>query len=240
VQLVRRIVELGRAARAESKVKTRQPLARALVSAPGWSDLDEEQRQHVRDELNVVELGSLRDAGEVIDVTVKPNFKVLGKKFGPRMKEIAGRIAAAPPGAIAESLHQQGSVELDGIIFTAEELIVNQSPARGWAVTSDGAETVALDLELNAHLRRAGLLREIVRIVQEARKNAGLDVSDRIHLYWQVGGSPEPAEAIEEHASELRAEVLATSLTHGAPADRAGWATGSDEELGLTYWLRRA
>jgi isoleucyl-tRNA synthetase len=240
VQMVRRIVELGRAARAESKVKTRQPLARALVSATGWGDLGEELRQHVRDELNVVDLESLRDAGEVIDVTVKPNFKVLGKKFGPRMKEIAARIAAARPGGIAESLHQRGSVVLGGITFTAEELIVNQSPASGWAVTSDGAETVALDLELTAHLRRAGLLREIVRIIQEARKNAGLDVSDRIEVFWQVGGSPEPAAAIEEHADELRAEVLATSLTHGAPADPAGWATGNDEELGLTYWLRRA
>ena len=240
VQMVRRIVELGRAARAESKVKTRQPLARALVSATGWGDLGEELRQHVRDELNVVDLESLRDAGEVIDVTVKPNFKVLGKKFGPRMKEIAARIAAARPGGIAESLHQQGSVVLGGITFTAEELIVNQSPASGWAVTSDGAETVALDLELTGHQRRAGLLREIVRIIQEARKNAGLDVSDRIEVFWQVGGSPEPAAAIEEHADELRAEVLATSLTHGAPADPAGWATGNDEELGLTYWLRRA
>jgi isoleucyl-tRNA synthetase len=156
------------------------------------------------------------------------------------MKEFAAAIAAADPAGIAHTLRADQSVVVLGEELGADDLIVNQSPASGWAVTSDGAETVALDLELTAHLRRAGLLREIVRIVQEARKNAGLDVSDRIDLQWQVGGSPEPAEAIEEHTAELRAEVLATSLTHGAPADPAGWATGSDEELGLTYWLRRA
>jgi isoleucyl-tRNA synthetase len=141
--------------------------------------------------------------------------------------------------------------------LSAEEIIVNQSPSAGWTVASDGAETVALDLELNADLRRRGLVREIVRDIQEARKNAGFDVSDRIELHWQVGGGAEPAEAMTAHAGEVAAEVLATTFMHGRPADAPevdvegvippgvaatadGWAVAVDADLGLVVWLRRA
>ncbi len=82
-----------------------------------------------------------------------------------------------------------------------------------------GAETVALDLELTHELRLLGLLRDIVRVVQDARKSAGLEVTDRIELWWQVGGSPEPAEAITTHAGQLAGEVLAAALHEGAPGE---------------------
>jgi isoleucyl-tRNA synthetase len=99
---------------------------------------------------------------------------------------------------------------------------------------------VALDLELTHELRLAGLLRDVVRIVQDARKAAGLEVTDRIELWWQVGGSPEPAEAIETHRDQLASEVLAASLHKGAPADGATRYTTTDLELGLTIWLEKA
>ena len=97
---------------------------------------------------------------------------------------------------------------------------------------------MALDLELTHELRLAGLVREIVRLVQDARKNAGLEVTDRIELWWRVGGSPEPAEAIRTHADQLAGEVLATALHEGAPDGELYRV--EDEELGLTIWLRRA
>ena len=105
-------------------------------------------------------------------------------------------------------------------------------------MASAGADTVALDLELTHELRLAGLAREIVRLVQEARKNAGLEVTDRIELWWRVGGSPEPAEAVRTHADLLAREVLATALHEGAPD--AELHRVEDVELGLTVWLRRA
>ncbi|MDT4978792.1 MAG: isoleucyl-tRNA synthetase, partial [Pseudonocardiales bacterium] len=101
-------------------------------------------------------------------------------------------------------------------------------------------ETVALDLELTHELRLAGLVRDVVRIVQEARKNAGLDVTDRIELWWRVGGSPEPAEAIRTHADQLAREVLATTVHEGPPDDGVETFATQDEELGLHIWLRRA
>jgi isoleucyl-tRNA synthetase len=120
--------------------------------------------------------------------------------------------------------------------------VVAETPRSGWAVASAGSDTVALDLELTHELRLAGLVREIIRMVQEARKNAGLDVTDRIELWWRVGGSPEPAEAIRTHGELLAGEVLASAVTEGAPdeADTAGLFSVEDEELGLHAWLRKA
>jgi isoleucyl-tRNA synthetase len=241
VALVRRLVELGRAARAGSSVKTRQPLARALISAPGWDELPEPLRREVADELNVVELAELAGTDDIIAVTVKPNFRTLGKRFGARTKDVAAAITAADPVGIAHSIRTQVSFVLAEFgEITADEVIISEAPSSGWAVEASGAETVALDLELTGELRRLGLLRDIVRIVQEARKNAGFEVTDRITLHWQVGGSPEPAEAIRTHAADLSGEVLATALIEGAPADSAGFFETRDIELGLHLWLARA
>ncbi|HEX8079730.1 MAG TPA: isoleucine--tRNA ligase [Jatrophihabitans sp.] len=242
VALVRRVVELGRAARAGSGVKTRQPLARALISAPGWTGLPEQLRQEVADELNVVELAELASAADLVNVTVKPNFRALGKRFGSRTKEVAAAITAADPAELAASIRSTGSMPLSalGEDVLAEEVLISEAPVSGWAVESSGPETVALDLELTGELRRLGLLREVIRIVQDARKNAGFDVSDRITLHWTVGGSPEPAQAIREHLSELSREVLASAVFEGAPARPDGFFGAGDDELGLQLWLAKA
>ena len=248
VATVRRLVELGRSARAESKVKTRQPLARALVSAPGWDALPAGLKQEVADELNVVELASLAGTGELIELNVKANFRVLGKRFGKRTQTIANAVAAADPSALVAALRAgtaQVSVEGESVDIGADEVIVSETPRSGWAVAGSGSDTVALDLELTPELRRLGLLRDIVRTVQEARKNAGLEVTDRIELWWRVGGSPDAGDAIREHSSTLADEVLATTLTEGKPAQGEGsaalesYAQIVDEEMGLHVWLRR-
>ncbi|HEU5007901.1 MAG TPA: isoleucine--tRNA ligase [Jatrophihabitantaceae bacterium] len=240
VALVRRLVELGRAARAESKMKTRQPLSQALVSAPGWSELPEGLRREVAEELNVTRVATLAAAGEVVDVQVKPNFRALGKRFGKDTKAWADKIQNTDPEAIAAAFYAGKPVVIDGEELGAEEIILSEAPASGWAVASAGADTVALDLELTHELRLAGLLRDIVRIVQDARKAAGLEVTDRIELWWQVGGSPEPAEAITAHRDQLAGEVLAVALHEGRPNDDSALYTTTDLELGLTIWLKKA
>jgi isoleucyl-tRNA synthetase len=240
VALVRRLVELGRAARAESKMKTRQPLGRALISGPGWSELPDDLRREVAEELNVTQVANLAAAGEVVDVQVKPNFRALGKRFGKDTKTWADKIQATDPEAIAAAFYAGKPVVIDGEELSAEEIILSEAPASGWAVASAGADTVALDLELTHELRLAGLLRDVIRIVQDARKAAGLDVTDRIELWWQVGGSPEPAEAITTHQEQLAGEVLAVALHEGRPGDEGGLYTTTDLELGLSVWLRKA
>jgi isoleucyl-tRNA synthetase len=245
VGIVRRLVELGRSARADSKMKTRQPLSQALISAPGWIALPEGLKSQVREELNVVQLANLSDAGELVELAVKPNFRELGRRFGKRTQSVATAISAVDAETFVDA-YRAGTarVEVDGEWFdiSGDEVVVAETPRSGWAVASAGSDTVALDLELTHELRLAGLVREIIRMVQEARKNAGLDVTDRIELWWRVGGSPEPAEAIRTHGELLAGEVLASAVTEGAPdeADTAGLFSVEDEELGLHAWLRKA
>jgi isoleucyl-tRNA synthetase len=237
VALVRRLVDLGRAARAESKTKTRQPLARALVSAAGWDGLSPELRDLVAAELNVVTLERL--SGDLVDVSVKANFRVLGKRFGKRTQEVANAIHALDAAALSAALGAgSASVDVDGQThpLSAEEVIVTETPRTGWAVASGAGETVALDLEITAELRRAGLVRDVVRLVQDGRKSTGLEVSDRIELWWAADG--EPAEAIREGSARLAEEVLAVTVTEGRPT--ADLAQHTDTDLGLTFWLRVA
>ena len=116
------------------------------------------------------------------------------------------------------------------------DLIVTETPREGWTVASGSGLTVALDLTLTPELERAGLFREAVRLVQEARKNTGLEVSDRIELWWTVADGRRRREALTEHADALAAEVLATTVH----ADEAGAGPGIEGPAGSRLWLVRA
>jgi isoleucyl-tRNA synthetase len=245
VALVRRLVELGRAARAEAKVRTRQPLARALVGTPGWDELPEELRDHVAAELNVARLSPLSATGDtLVDVSAKANFRSLGRRFAKDTPRVAAAITAADAATLAAGIRRDGEAVLDveglgPVTVTAEDVVVTETPRAGWSVAREG-ETVALDLRLTPELLRAGLAREVVRLVQDARKSSGYDVSDRVHLAWEASG--ELAEALREHRDLLAEEVLALRVEEGLAAVPLGDGTTRREEdgLGLTFHLRRA
>jgi isoleucyl-tRNA synthetase len=247
VALIRRLVELGRGARAEGRVRTRQPLGRALVSAPGWDRMPAELRDQLADELNVVSVVSLgggtEDAttDELVHVSVKANFRSLGRRYGKGTQAVAAAIGAADPVALTTALRGTGSatVVVAGAPETIglDDVVITETPREGWAVATDAGETLALDLHLTPELVRRGLAREVVRMVQEGRKSAGLDVSDRIEL-WLTAGSPELDAALDEHTADIASEVLAVSVARdGAPADAF---SGTDDDLGMTFALRRA
>jgi isoleucyl-tRNA synthetase len=237
--LVRRLVELGRAARGDSGVKTRQPLARALIGAPGWADLPAELRAQVADELNVTAVATLAEEGGLVEYRAKGQFRALGRRFGPWTKAVAAAIAEADAAELAAALRATGTaaVEVDGEVVTisAAEVVLTETPRSGWAVASTVGEMVALDLELTPQLRRAGLARDVVRLIQEARKDAGLDVSDRIEAWWAAAG-PELSAALTENGALIAAEVLAVSFEPGPPA--ADIVSHRHLDLGLTFWLR--
>jgi isoleucyl-tRNA synthetase len=242
VALVRRVVELGRAARAASSVRTRQPLARALVSAPGWSSLPAELVAEVASELNVLDMASLSASeGDLVDVTAKANFRALGKRYGKQVQEIAAAIAATDAAALASGLRSgaaQVSVDGIGVVeLTEDDVVITETPREGWSVASGEGETVALDLELTDELRRLGVAREAVRLIQESRKSAGLEISDRIALRWQAS-DPMVAEAMREHGGLIAGEVLASEYAEGEP--EAGDHHGADADLGLAFGLHRA
>jgi isoleucyl-tRNA synthetase len=238
MSLARRLVELGRAARADAKVRTRQPLRRALVGSAAWSRLDDALRREVADELNVAVLEPLSAAGaDLVDHSAKGNFRALGKRFGKQTPVVAAAIAAADASALAATLSAEGraTVQVDGaeVDVLADEVIVSERPREGWSVVNEQGETVALDLELTPELVRAGLAREVVRLVQEARKNSGFDVSDRISLVWSADG--DTAEALRENGALVAEEVLATEMREDDVAE----PSGGSPELGLTFAVTR-
>ena len=244
VALVRRIVELGRGARAEGSVRTRQPLSRALVSATGWDRLNDELRDHVSDELNVLSLDSLSGtvADDLVDVVAKANFRTLGQRFAKQTPRVAEAIAAANAADLARTLRDTGKAsvavgDLGTIELTTDDVVVTETPREGWSVASDAGASVALDLTLTDELRRLGTAREVVRLLQDARKSAEFDVSDRIELWWSTDNH-EVEQALIAHGASIASEVLAITMTQGEP-DGDSLVHGADESTGLRFALRR-
>jgi isoleucyl-tRNA synthetase len=245
--LARRLVELGRSARASAVVKVRQPLARALIAARGFAELPAEVLAQVAEELNVRVLEPLDGSGgELMTYSVKPNFRALGKRFGNGTQPVAAAIAAADPAALAGQLTSAGSaaVDVDGttVRISPDEVVVTQTPVASWAVATDGGETVALEVTITPELRREGLAREFIRLVQDARKGDGLAVTDRISLGWSTA-DPFLADALAEHQLLITRDVLAVEFGPASPDavdDGASPAHRHEStELALTFWIRR-
>jgi isoleucyl-tRNA synthetase len=248
--LARRLVELGRSARSAAAVRTRQPLSRALVGAAGaygFASLPAALRELVADELNVHTLESLAAVGgELVTYTVKPEFRALGKRFGSSTQAVAAAIRAADPATLAHAVAADSgtgtaTVEVESlgtVMLSAGDLVVTQTPLEGWGVATAGGETVALDLSVSDELRAEGWAREVVRLIQDARKSDGLEVTDRIAVRWSAGG-PELAAALAMHGEEIAGEVLAVSFGPGeGPGDDSGaWHEHADADLGLRFWL---
>ncbi len=244
VALARRLVELGRAARADAKVRTRQPLRRALVGTAAFNALSDELRAEVAEELNIGAIEPLSSAGaDLVEHSAKGNFRALGKRFAKQTPRVAQAIAAVDAAVLATALADTGraTVVVDGeeVEVLPDEVIVSERPREGWSVVNEQGETVALDLELTPALVRAGLAREVVRLVQEGRKSSGFDVSDRIALVWQASG--ETADALQEYGDLVASEVLAVEMREGEVPDVAGDGTGvvRDDDLGLAVLLTR-
>jgi isoleucyl-tRNA synthetase len=242
---VRALVEAGRAARKANNLRIRQPLARGLIGVPGELP-PAELLAYVSDELNVRELASLHTAGEVVDVTVKPNFRQLGKRFGARTQQVAKAVAAADPAALALAVSDGGpaTVEVDGekIELTGDDLFVTQTPRTGWAVANQRDVLVALDTTITPELRRAGLAREVIRLIQDARKQADLAITDRITLVWAADeaddAGAETGAAVREHGREVAEAVLATTVTEADPGTQG--TIVAEPELGLRFRIERA
>jgi isoleucyl-tRNA synthetase len=271
--LVRRLVELGRSARAAAGVRTRQPLPVALAGAAGFAALPAELRGLIAEELNVRAVAPLDAAGrepggrELVSYTVKPDFRALGKRFGAATAAVATAVRDADPAALAHAVAGGGTTELavpslGTVSLSAADLIVTQMPLAGWGVATADGETIALDLAVSEELRAEGYAREVVRLIQEARKSAGLDVSDRIRLVW-ASSDAGLADVIQSRAGLIAGEVLAVEFSAGevpagkvgagsvpvgsvpagsvpagsVPASGADWHEHADTDLGLRFWL---
>ena len=220
MRTLQRIVELGRAARAASGHKVRQPLPEVLVRVPSAVDLEGLKRLEdaLRDELNVKEVRYLDPTAGFVDYAVKPNLPVVGRRLGKRIPEIRAALATvdgrAVAAAVAEGRPFELALEGGAVALAPDELLLDARSPEGYAAVEEKGYLAALRTELTPALRREGLMRDAVRLVQDARKQAGLEVADRIELAL-VADDAEAAAALAEHGSVLAAEVLAREVRAG-------------------------
>jgi isoleucyl-tRNA synthetase len=230
----REAVALGLRARAGAKVGLRRPLREAVVVAAGRErGALEAMADIVREELNVKALRFVDEADELGSYDLKPNYRALGPRFGKNMPVVAGAIEALDADHVAVALREGRTVgvNVDGHDheLTAGDLLVGLQPLEGFQVEREGGHAVALDLAMDEALRREGWAREVVRAIQNARKDAGLDVSDRIAL--TLGGAPELVSVAQEFEGLVADEVLATTVTFNGADDATFTATVDGHEL---------
>jgi isoleucyl-tRNA synthetase len=236
MEAVRLTVELGRAARAQAKAKVRQPLRRAVIVAnEAEREAIEARADLVTAELNVKELDFVSDEGELVSYAAKPNYRALGPRFGKKMPQVAAAVEALDAAHVAAVMADGGevgiNVEGDEHTLGADEITLALQPLDGYEVEAEAGHAVALQLELDEELRREGLAREIVHAVQIARKEAGLEITDRISL--ALGGDPDLLAAARAHEQYLTGEVLATSVAYDATGGAAAKIDGRDLAIAI-------
>jgi isoleucyl-tRNA synthetase len=239
MEAARRAVELGRAARAQAQVKVRQPLRKAVIVARGAErEAIERLSDLVSAELNVKELEFVAEEAELVSYEVRPNYRSLGPRFGKLMPQAAAAVEALDPASVAEAAagERKLGIQVDGSEHELgpEDVNLVMQPLDGYQVEAESGRAVALALELDDELRREGLAREIVHAVQNARRDAGLEVTDRIEL--RLDGDPELIEAARAHEDYIAAETLATEIGF----EDGGWTPTEIEGRALAIGVTKS
>ena len=198
--------------RAKEKIKVRQPLQKIMIPVES-----EEQKSSIlavanliKHEVNIKEIELLEDASDILVKQIKPNFKTLGPKFGREMKSIANAIRNFSKEEISKiELEGKIPIELDGKMINLElsDVEISSKDIEGWLVANEGSITVALDVTISENLRREGVARELINRIQNARKDRGLEVTDKIKL------TVLKFEDIEESINKNKEYIMSETLT---------------------------
>ncbi|MGU9956199.1 MAG: isoleucine--tRNA ligase [Arenicellales bacterium WSBS_2016_MAG_OTU3] len=217
IEVVQRIVGLGRSAREAGKVRVRQPLQKLLVRVPHGQAVASVQKhaRQILEELNVKELEFIAPDAELVTYRLKPNLPRIGRQYGKLIPEVRQALNNADTSAIARSCAQGKQFKLalknQTVTLEPEDVLIETESAEGYSCAEEAGYMAAFDVTLTDALVREGLAREIVRTVQEARKNAGLQVSDRICLKITANatGADEVTAAVAEYREYIMTETLA-------------------------------
>jgi isoleucyl-tRNA synthetase len=236
--VVREVVALGHSLRKQSQVKVRQPLRRAAVLShdPLVAAAVAAHADLIAGELNVKSVGVETDESDLVELSVKCDFKRLGKRLGPRMKEVAAAVNALAESDIKQLL-EGGTVEVAGEVLGSEDVIVGRTPRPGTVVETAGALAVSLDTSIDHELAVEGAARELVSRVQTLRREAGLAMTDHITLAWN---SPDAtvAAAFTQHAAFIASEVLADQIVVDPSLELSTPANAdADSDEGVTVGL---
>jgi len=201
--------------RRKVSIKVRQPLARIMVPVPDkhFKAKFEAVKDLILAEVNVKEVEYIDDTASILVKKIKPNFKILGPRYGKLMKDISNAISVFTPQEIV-AFENNGNhpVTINGqeIVLTTEDVEIISEDIPGWQVANDGKLTVALDITVSDDLRYEGIAREFVNRIQNIRKEAGFDVTDKITV--QIEDHEFVSEAVRRHASYIGSQTLATAV----------------------------
>ena len=218
MDVVQLVVGLGRSAREESKVRVRQPLSRILVSTTNHAAKEAVCKHiaQITEELNIKEVEFIDSGDALVSYSVTPNFSRLGKRYGKLMPAIKSTLASVDGEWIAEKIDEgvtfSLSIDGDSIDFEPEDVSLQTTSAEGYQSCSGEGFVVALDTTLTRELEIEGIARELVRTVQDARKSADLEISDRILL--GINGSELVEAALASHSEFIKSETLAVDFNH--------------------------
>ena len=241
MNLVRHISSLGRQARTAASLKVRQPLARVEViladnTHQRWL---EEHAEVIAEELNVKQVEFSDEPDKYVEHEVLPNFKLLGKKLGKLMPKVKPALASQSGAELLANLRDNGKIDLviDGqaVELLPEEIEIRLQAKPGWAAANDKGVVVVLATEVTPELLAEGLARDLVRVIQDRRKETGCEFTDRINV-GVVSAAPELIGAVESFREYIAAETLAAKLTTQAIPNAAPFATkvgDADVELYL-------
>ena len=241
MELAQQATSMVLALRKKVGIPVRQPLAKMLV--PVISDAVRARLEAVKDlilaEVNVKDLEFVTDTSGILTKKIKPNFKTLGKVYGARMKEIAAAFGSLDQATItaiqnAETAGEAYTLALPGgdVVLNLGDYQISSEDMPGWLVASEGALTIALDVELTDDLRREGVARELVNRIQNLRKTAGFEVTDRIDTVVYAD-APEIAPALAAFGEWIGSQTLSRSVKQApaaeAPADarEVEWTEGT-------------
>ncbi|AEV16569.1 isoleucine--tRNA ligase (Isoleucyl-tRNA synthetase) [Thermus sp. CCB_US3_UF1] len=240
MRAVLKVVDLARSARAQSGVKTRIPLPRLLVTAP--TSLEREGLRHfaaeIAEELNVKEVRVLEPGEAVLSYRVLPNLRLLGKKYGKRVPGIREALQKEADRVARQVLAgEKVPLEVEGetLLLEPEEVLLEAQAPEGYQAVEKEGYVAALEVRVTEALRLEGLARDLLRHLQQARKEMGLRVSDRIRVGYRAEGAYR--EALERHGAWIAGEALAVALEEGLfPGFQSGL---EDEEGKVTFVLEK-
>jgi len=215
MSMAQTVASLVLSIRQKERIKVRQPLQKIMIPV-----LDRKQKEEIRavehlikSEVNVKELELLDDASGILVKRIRPNFKVLGPRFGKDMKLIAQAVGALGQKDI-QRIEQEGEILLDienkSIKLRLEEVEISSQDIEGWLVASSGNITVALDISINDELKKEGIARELVNRIQNLRKESGFEVTDKISIKILKDGLLE--NAVRSNIDYIKTETLTTEL----------------------------
>ncbi|MBQ4060790.1 MAG: class I tRNA ligase family protein, partial [Bacilli bacterium] len=221
MDLVRNLISIGRYVREEAKIKVRQPLSEALLDGKN-KELISDLISLIEEELNIKKVLFVDDLNEYMNLSVKPNFKVVGKVFGPMIKEFQAKLETLNESDIA-TLQKGGTITLvlgdEEKEITSEMVDIRISSKEGFNVGMENNNFIILNTELTTELIEEGITREMISKVQQLRKNKDFDIVDRIKVYYS--SDDEFTKALRNNEEYIKSETLAVELINEKTTDES-------------------